>query len=558
MATSLGMQADAPRGKAGDWEGVIDILIQEHGYILSLLDALEEKTAQLKSGKVPDFLLLRDVIDYLVRFPGEYHHPREDLIYANLRRSDPDFRPLYDRLQREHRALHARNNALFKALTRICEGRPADREALQHMLQDYIKVYRQHIRFETREIFPKARGTLTPAQLKRIESKTRYRDDPLFSNRVRKEYQRLGRLMTLRLSDLEERVLEQQFTVLDRVMETLSDTVNSLKDEPLVAHLPRLPRLRNRPSWQARISNVFTRTMMKPMMRFGTIESMRGMTSRFEDTQARNLPEDVCWRPVQGKDYAGEWLHIHRKRPRKVLLYFPGGGFVMRSAALHRSFVARICRSANCRSLLVHYRLAPETPFPGGLEDCLAAYHGLLDQGIAPEDITIAGDSAGGGLVLSTLLALRDENSPMPANAIVLSPLGDLTYSGKSREFNKRRDPMLPSHRASMMHQLYTGDALPEDRYLSPVLADFDGLPPILGQVGSTEILLDDTVRAAERAKEAKIPFNLEIWRELPHVFPIFAFLPESDIALGRVADFIQTGELDELPRRYGWSKARR
>lgn len=229
----------------------------------------------------------------------------------------------------------------------------------------------------------------------------------------------------------------------------------------------------------------------------------------------------------------------------------------MRSAALHRNFVARICRSANCRSLLVHYRLAPETPFPGGLEDCLAAYHGLLDQGIAPENLTIAGDSAGGGLVLSTLLALRDENSPMPANAIVLSPLGDLTYSGKSREFNKRRDPMLPSHRASMMHQLYTGDALPEDRYLSPVLADFDGLPPILGQVGSTEILLDDTVRAAERAREAKIPFYLEIWREMPHVFPIFAFLPESDVALQRIAAFIQTGELDELPSRYGRSKAR-
>ena len=104
------------------------------------------------------------------------------------------------------------------------------------------------------------------------------------------------------------------------------------------------------------------------------------------------------------------------------------------------------------------------------------------------------------------------------------------------------------------MHQLYVGDALPEDRYLSPVLADFDGLPPILGQVGSTEILLDDTVRAARRAKEAGVPFYLEIWREMPHVFPFIKALPESDAAMERIARFIQQGSLEPLPARYGRS----
>jgi monoterpene epsilon-lactone hydrolase len=155
---------------------------------------------------------------------------------------------------------------------------------------------------------------------------------------------------------------------------------------------------------------------------------------------------------------------------------------------------------------------------------------------------------------LSTLLALRDEGSPMPAGAIVLSPLADLSYSGESREFNKRRDPMLPNHRASHMHQIYMGDALPEDRYVSPVLADFEGLPPILGQVGSTEILLDDTIRAAAQAEKVGVPFYLEIWEEMPHVFPMLGILPESQVAIDRMGEFIINGTLDELPPRHGSS----
>lgn len=309
------------------------------------------------------------------------------------------------------------------------------------------------------------------------------------------------------------------------------------------------------PSWQARVMNVCMKTFMKPLMRFGTIESMRSMTGTFDERGEQNLPEDINARLVSKKDYDGEWVRIKGKRSRKTILYFPGGAFIMRTRSQHKSFVARICRAANAKALLVHYRLAPEVPFPGGLEDCLAAYHDLLKQGSNPADITLAGDSAGGGLVLSTLLALRDEGTPLPANAVVLSPLGDLTYSGQSRKFNKRRDPMLPTHRASEMHELYIGDALPEDRYISPIFADFDGLPPLLGQVGSTEILLDDTVRAAAQAKKSKVPFFLEIWDKMPHVFQIFAVLPESQVAIERIAEFINTGHLDELPKSYGSSR---
>jgi acetyl esterase/lipase len=273
-----------------------------------------------------------------------------------------------------------------------------------------------------------------------------------------------------------------------------------------------------------------------------------------DEQRGRALPADVHAEPLSTPGYDGEWLRIRGRRARRVLLYFPGGGFILRAQNQHRVMLSRICREADARGFLVHYRLAPESPFPGGLENCIAAYRGLLQQGIRPQDITLGGDSAGGGLVLSTLLALRDEGAPMPARAFVLSPLADLTYSGGSRRYNACVDPMLPTHRASKMHELYIGEALPEDRYVSPVLADFDGLPPLLGQVGSTEILLDDTVRAAEQAKKAGVAFHLEIWDSMPHVFPIMSLLPESTVAIARIARFMRSGTLDALPARHGRS----
>ena len=312
------------------------------------------------------------------------------------------------------------------------------------------------------------------------------------------------------------------------------------------------------PSWQACLLNTCTRTLMKPLMGLGSVESLRSFTGSMDEQQEKIQPEDIRDRKVSRPGYRGVWVRIAGKRPRKTILYFPGGGFVIRTATQHKFFVAKICREANAKALLVHYSLAPEVPFPGGLEDCLAAYHDLLRQGTKPADITIAGDSAGGGLVLSTLLSLRDEGTEMPANAIVLSPLADLNYSGGSREFNKRRDPVLPTQRAAQLQELYIGEAMRGDRHASPIHADFDGFPPILGQVGSTEILLDDTLKAAAQAKKAGVPFFLEVWEEMPHVFSMFGFLPESEVALQRIARFINTSELDELPAQYGSSEYHR
>ena len=560
----IAFSREGPRQKrqSGRLADIIQTLYSEHKYIESLLDTLEAEAEKLRPGKIPDYHLLLDIVDYLTRYPDQYHHPREDMLFSGILDRDPSFKQKLDRLLREHETLRGYNDQLFTQLSEIADGAAVNQAELRESIRRYVAGYQKHMAYEAKEIFPQARGTLSAADLRKLSRKTRYLDDPLFGNKVLEQYRRLERRVRSQFGIAADELVTREMSAIESAIASIAGTIekiNGLRENLPAVQCPRsrgVHRGRNSkgPSWQAQVMNACTRVIMKPMMMLGSIESMRGMTTRFDAQQERLLPKDVQAKTVNTDDFDGEWVRIARKRPNRTLLYFPGGGFVMRTAAGHRGLVARICRTARCKGLVVHYRLAPETPFPGGLEDCLAAYHHLLEQGFDPGYITIAGDSAGGGLVLSTLLALRDEGSPMPASAIVLSPLGDLTYSGESRRFNKRRDPMLPTHRASQMHDLYMGDALPEDRYVSPVLADFEGLPPILGQVGSTEILLDDTVRAAIQADKAGVPFYLEIWRELPHVFPMFGMLPESQIAIDRMSEFINTGMLDELPTKYGSS----
>jgi acetyl esterase/lipase/hemerythrin-like domain-containing protein len=550
----------APQRKASNdgaaLPGIIETLYSEHRYISSLLDTLEQQAAKLVPGKIADYHLMLDIVDYLTHYPDQFHHPREDLLFDMLQRRDKGFRKQLQRLNREHETLSSYNQQLFEELGGIAAGRRLEQSELQASLARYVAGYRKHMEFESREIFPRAKGKLSAADLEKLDARTRYIDDPIFGGAIEKQYRRLARDLQSRISEFGFDLAAQELYAIESGVEKLSSLAESLEDwRDRLSALSCGRRSASRPSWQARVLNGFTRLTLKPLMRFGSVESARSMTGRLEEQQATLLPEDLKWRVVKQKDYEGEWVNIGRKRPRKIILYFPGGGFIMRTATQHRGLVGKICRAANARALIVHYSLAPEIPFPGGLEDCLAAYHDLLEQGHKPEDITIAGDSAGGGLVLSTLLALRDEGTALPKNAIILSPLADLTYSGKSRRRNKYRDPMLPTHRASQMHELYIGEATPEDRFISPVFADFDGLPPILGQVGSTEILLDDTVRSADQAEAAGVPFFLEVWNEMPHVFPIFGILPEAQVAIDRMAEFIDRSELDPLPKRYGGAR---
>ncbi len=548
--------ARPPVRRKGHLSNIIDGLCSEHSYILSLLDGLEQQALKLKPGKVPDYKLLLESVDYLTHYPDQYHHPREDLLFAGMLKNDAAFSKHMERLQREHAMLRQHNNRLFAELSAVAEGAPVERPELILKLQRYIKGYRAHIAYESNEIFPSARGSLRQAQLRKLDERTRYANDPLFGDNISRRYHRLGRDLNLRAATLRDDVLAKEYSALETALQNLTKVSDLL---PQIPNIPNVFRLTSAtPSWQARVMNTCTRMLMKPVMRHGSLESLRAITARADEQGEKNLPPDLKTESVNRADYRAEWIRIKGQRTRKVLLYFPGGGFIIRTAVQHRVFVARICRVARTKALLVHYSLAPEVPFPGGLEDCLAAYHDLLRQGHDPSDITIAGDSAGGGLVLSTLLALRDEGTALPANAIILSPLADLNHQGSSRKYNRRADPVLPVHRLAAMQKMYIGESPPDNRYISPVLADFSGLPPMLGVVGSTEILLDDTLRAADQASKAGVPFNLEIWEQMPHVFAIFSVLPESTVAIDRMASFINDSALDLLPSCYGRHKPTR
>lgn len=549
-------KARQPVRRKSHLSNIIDRLYSEHHYILSLLDGLEKQALKLKPGKVPDYQLMLESVDYLTHYPDRYHHPREDLLFADMLKHDAAFSEHMERLQREHVTLRQYNNRLFTELSAVAGGAPVDRSELLSKLQRYIKGYRQHIAYESGEIFPRAKGSLRQAQLKKLDERTRYADDPLFGDNISNRYHRLGRDLNLRAATLRDDVLAKEFSALETTLQNLTRVSDLLPRAPKIPNVFR--RASARPSWQARVMNTCTRALMKPVMRHGSLESLRAITERADEQGEKRLPPDLKTESVKRAGYRAEWIRIKGRRARKVLLYFPGGGFIIRTAVQHRVFVARICRAARVKALVVHYSLAPEVPFPGGLEDCLAAYHDLLRQGYDPANITIAGDSAGGGLVLSTLLALRDEGTALPANAIILSPLADLTYQGNSRKINRRADPVLPTHRIAAMQKMYIGDSAPDNRYVTPVLADFSGLPPMLGLVGSTEILLDDTLRAAGQASKGGVPFHLEIWEQMPHVFPIFGVLPESTVAIDRMARFINDGELDILPSCYGRHKPSR
>jgi acetyl esterase/lipase len=225
-----------------------------------------------------------------------------------------------------------------------------------------------------------------------------------------------------------------------------------------------------------------------------------------------------------------------------VLLYFHGGGYVMGSINTHRAMVARLARAARARALLIDYRLAPENPFPAAVEDATATYRWLLAQGRQPRKIALAGDSAGGGLTLATLLALRDARTPLPACAVPISPWTDLEGTGTSVKTKASRDPMVRETDLRRYAALYAGNADPRNPLISPLHGDYRGLPPLLIQVGEAEIILDDSTRVAELAKQAGVQVDLEVWDEMVHVWHVFAkLLPEGQQAIEKVGSYVSS-----------------
>lgn len=253
------------------------------------------------------------------------------------------------------------------------------------------------------------------------------------------------------------------------------------------------------------------------------------------------LPSDVKHEAVDVDGTPGEWISVEGTTGDTTILYLHGGGYVIGSINSHREMISRIARAAKVRALAIDYRLAPEYPFPAAVEDATKAYRWLLRQGVPPEKVIVAGDSAGGGLTVALLLALRDAGDPLPTAAVCISPWTDLEITGESMVTKKDVDPMIRPDDAKWGAERYYGSADPRNPQVSPIHADLSGLPPLLIQVGTSEVLLSDSTRLAERATSAGVDVTLEKWEEMVHVWHFFAFmLPEGQQAIERIGEFVR------------------
>jgi epsilon-lactone hydrolase len=236
-----------------------------------------------------------------------------------------------------------------------------------------------------------------------------------------------------------------------------------------------------------------------------------------------------------------EWVTAAGVADGRVIMYLHGGAYQLGSPATLRHLVALLSAAAQARALSVDYRLAPEHPFPAAVDDAVAAYRWLLAAGHDPASIAIAGDSAGGGLTLATLVALRDSGDRLPAAAVAMSPWTDLALTGESLRTRADADVMITPAGMRQTAALYLAGADPRHPYASPLYADLHGLPPILIHVGDAEVILDDSTRFAARARLAGVDVTLEIWGEMPHVFQAFAgLLPEADQAVAHIGSWLR------------------
>jgi acetyl esterase/lipase len=228
-------------------------------------------------------------------------------------------------------------------------------------------------------------------------------------------------------------------------------------------------------------------------------------------------------------------------RPERHLLYLHGGGYVAGSPELYRHLLWRFADAAGAQVAAIHYRLAPEHPFPAALDDAMAAWDGLLAEAADPLRSAVVGDSAGGGLALALALKLRDGGAPLPAAIVGMSPWTDLALTGASLRGNAAADPMLNADDVPHLAERYLAGVDPRHPYASPLYGDPAGLPPTLIQVGSDEILRDDSVRMAERMRAAGCAVTLEIWPRMPHVWHGFvSVMPEARAAVARIGAFVR------------------
>ncbi|HWE90836.1 MAG TPA: alpha/beta hydrolase [Pseudonocardiaceae bacterium] len=260
-----------------------------------------------------------------------------------------------------------------------------------------------------------------------------------------------------------------------------------------------------------------------------------------EMTASVPVPEDVTAKQDELGGVPVVTVETPSTDPSVAVLYFHGGAYALGSAADSIGLAADVSRRVGARAVSVDYRLAPEHPFPAAVDDAVAAYRALLDEGLPSTRIAFVGESAGGGLVAATLVVLKDADLPQPASAAVFSPWVDLTVSGATATTKAGVDPVLTPEALRIRARDYLGDGDTATPLVSPIFADLSGLPPLLIQVGSHEILLDDALRLAASTAEHDVAVELQVYPEVPHVFQGFAaLLDDADRALVAAAEFIR------------------
>ncbi len=293
-------------------------------------------------------------------------------------------------------------------------------------------------------------------------------------------------------------------------------------------------------SWQART--------MKSLLHVKRFLSHKADPSDVENGRMSLEAAGEVFRPIIHIDHIGvlangvpgEWVIPAGVGSERVILYLHGGAYNAGSTRSHRALAANIADAAHARALTIDYRLAPEHPYPAALVDAFSTYKWLLDRGIHSHQIIVTGDSAGGGLTIALLIALRERRQPIPAAAVVLSPWTDLSASGESWQENAELDYLIHGAKLKEAARIYLKDADPQAPLASPAHANLEGLPPLLIQVGSEEVLLSDSINLAENAHLSGVDVTLDIWEGMQHVWQFAAsFVPEGRQAIGKIGEFI-------------------
>jgi monoterpene epsilon-lactone hydrolase len=299
-------------------------------------------------------------------------------------------------------------------------------------------------------------------------------------------------------------------------------------------------------SWQARLTNLFLRCVVKPSLRRDAdlrperIDAVRRRGIWCAKWLVKPL-KGTAVRPVREAGVRGEWVLAPGVRDDRAVFFVHGGGFVTGSPAIYRHLLSRLSQSAGCAVFSLDYRLAPENPHPAALDDVLGAWRWLTSGGLSPSRVAAAGDSAGGNLVLAALLRLSQSRQPLPAAVAALAPWTDLSISGESVTTNRRADPFIPAELLRPVASAYLQGAGPSRPDVSPLFGDFSRFPPMLIHVGSTEVLLDDARRLERSARQAGVDVTLKTWEGLPHVFQLFSLLvPEGRRSLQELGDFLR------------------